>query len=323
MILLKIVVVVMDGGNAYLSVECHVQAEEVVVEKTKTMIKSLYILSKVPLDSCKSACTCSSSWTGSCNARSMGCRLIVYHYCLSVLVPTNIQHIVAFSGNASQGGTTLPMIYVLGDSLAPVENNNNLVTLLKANFLRNNIDYLGHKATGCFSNGKNSIDFLAIGRPHRAAPEAPWHNFEAKFTDACYWHQVSRLREYQGVDSRFDVIARQYLEIVWVIFPVLLPLVCLLTMVELQKLESMQWTIHQANQSGIDNNLDRAKLGKLGDLRNSWNMLSKQYKEEYEKCIEESKSLDYDKLYKGLEVLADLDKHANSRVIIPLTGSPL
>jgi hypothetical protein len=34
------------------------------------------------------------------------------------------------------------------------------VTLLKANFLRNNIDYLGHKATGCFSNGKNSIDFL-------------------------------------------------------------------------------------------------------------------------------------------------------------------
>ncbi|AQK90651.1 hypothetical protein ZEAMMB73_Zm00001d008771 [Zea mays] len=186
MILLKIVVVVMDGGNG----------RGIVVEKTKTMIKSLYILSKVPLDSCKSACTCSSNWTGSCNARSMGCRLIVYHYCLSVLVPTNIQHIVAFSGNASQGGTTLPMIYVLGDSLAPVENNNNLVTLLKANFLRNNIDYLGHKAIGCFSNGKNSIDFLA-------------------------------------------------------------------------------------------------------------------------------KSLDYDKLYKGLEVLADLDKHANSTVIIPLTGSPL
>jgi hypothetical protein len=54
----------------------------------------------------------------------------------------------------------LPMIYVLGDSLANVENNNNLVTLLMANFLQNNIDYLGHKATGCFSNGKNSIDFL-------------------------------------------------------------------------------------------------------------------------------------------------------------------
>jgi hypothetical protein len=46
-------------------------------------------------------------------------------------------------------------------------------------------------------------------------------------------------------------------------------------------------SFQKANQSGIDNNLDRAKLGKLGDLRNSWNMLSKQYKEEYEKCIEE------------------------------------
>jgi hypothetical protein len=51
---------------------------------------------------------------------------------------------------------------VLGDSLTDVENNNNLVTLLKANFLQNNIDYPGHKTTGCFSNGKNSIDFLGM-----------------------------------------------------------------------------------------------------------------------------------------------------------------
>jgi len=38
--------------------------------------------------------------------------------------------------------------------------------------------------------------------------------------------QISRLREYQGVDPHFDVIARQYHEIV-------------------KKLEGMQWTIHQ------------------------------------------------------------------------------
>ncbi|CAN6243642.1 unnamed protein product, partial [Urochloa humidicola] len=37
---------------------------------------------------------------------------------------------------------------------------------------------------------------------------------------------ISRLREYQGVDPHFDVIARQYHEIV-------------------KKLEGMQWTIHQ------------------------------------------------------------------------------
>ncbi|KAM0890266.1 hypothetical protein ACQ4PT_027099 [Festuca glaucescens] len=41
-----------------------------------------------------------------------------------------------------------------------------------------------------------------------------------------YNEVVSRLREYQGVDPHFDVIARQYHEIV-------------------KKLEGMQWTIHQ------------------------------------------------------------------------------
>jgi hypothetical protein len=62
--------------------------------------------------------------------------------------------------------------------------------------------------------------------------------------------QVSRLREYQGVDPHFDVIARQYHEIVKV---TLTPLttIChflmylLVTWFELQKLEGMQWTIHQ------------------------------------------------------------------------------
>jgi hypothetical protein len=37
-------------------------------------------------------------------------------------------------------------------------------------------------------------------------------------SDDCSWCQVSRLREYQGVDPRFDVIARQYHEIVKVIW---------------------------------------------------------------------------------------------------------
>ncbi|KAF8722012.1 hypothetical protein HU200_022636 [Digitaria exilis] len=55
----------------------------------------------------------------------------------------------------------VPAIYVLGDSLADVGNNNHLVTLLRADFAHNGIDYPGHKATGRFSNGKNSVDFLA------------------------------------------------------------------------------------------------------------------------------------------------------------------
>nr|CAB3483852.1 unnamed protein product [Digitaria exilis] len=77
-------------------------------------------------------------------------------------------------------------------------------------------------------------------------------------------------------------------------------------------------SFQKSSQSGVDNALDRTKSL---DLRNSWNMLSKQYMEEYEECMErllpaeESKSLDYDQLYKGLEVLAEFEKLANSRVV--------
>lgn len=76
---------------------------------------------------------------------------------------------------------------------------------------------------------------------------------------------------------------------------------------------------HQkASQGGADSSLDRTKSA---DLRNSWNMLSNQYMEEYEQCIasllppEEARSLDYDQLYKGLEVLSQFEKLANSRVV--------
>ncbi|XP_008804293.1 GDSL esterase/lipase At5g55050-like [Phoenix dactylifera] len=59
------------------------------------------------------------------------------------------------------GEGMVPAMYVFGDSLADVGNNNHLETLLKANFPHNGIDYPGRKATGRFSNGKNSADFLA------------------------------------------------------------------------------------------------------------------------------------------------------------------
>ncbi|KAG0479258.1 hypothetical protein HPP92_010116 [Vanilla planifolia] len=55
-------------------------------------------------------------------------------------------------------------LYVLGDSLADVGNNNYLSTLLKANFPYNGVDFAGGKATGRFSNGKNAADFLGPPR---------------------------------------------------------------------------------------------------------------------------------------------------------------
>jgi len=62
---------------------------------------------------------------------------------------------------ATTTAAPVPAIYVLGDSLADVGNNNHLPTILRADFPHNGIDFPGGKATGRFSNGKNSVDFLA------------------------------------------------------------------------------------------------------------------------------------------------------------------
>lgn len=55
-----------------------------------------------------------------------------------------------------------PALFVFGDSLVDVGNNNHLpFSLLKADFPHNGIDFPNHKPTGRFSNGKNAADFLA------------------------------------------------------------------------------------------------------------------------------------------------------------------
>ena len=64
------------------------------------------------------------------------------------------------SANAQAG--LVPALYVLlGDSLVDVGNNNHLeLSLAKADFPHNGIDYPGKKATGRFSNGYNFADFM-------------------------------------------------------------------------------------------------------------------------------------------------------------------
>ncbi|KAB2605931.1 GDSL esterase/lipase [Pyrus ussuriensis x Pyrus communis] len=65
-------------------------------------------------------------------------------------------------------GQMVPAIYVFGDSLADVGNNNYLkISLVKADFPHNGVDYPDKVATGRFGNGKNSADFLAekVGLP--------------------------------------------------------------------------------------------------------------------------------------------------------------
>ncbi|KAM5586068.1 GDSL esterase/lipase [Rosa sericea] len=69
---------------------------------------------------------------------------------------------------AFSNAQTVPAIYIFGDSLLDVGNNNYLtISLAKANFPHNGIDFPTKKATGRFCNGKNSADFLAekVGLP--------------------------------------------------------------------------------------------------------------------------------------------------------------
>ncbi|XP_042474269.1 bifunctional TH2 protein, mitochondrial-like isoform X2 [Zingiber officinale] len=56
-------------------------------------------------------------------------------------------------------------------------------------------------------------------------------------------------------------------------------------------------------------------------MRNSWDILSKQYAEEYQQCIEsllsaeQAETFDYESLCKSIEKLSDFEKQANSRII--------
>jgi len=53
----------------------------------------------------------------------------------------------------------VPGIFVFGDSLVDIGNNNYLSTLAKSNFYPYGIDYNG-RPTGRFSNGKSLVDFI-------------------------------------------------------------------------------------------------------------------------------------------------------------------
>ncbi|CAH8381889.1 unnamed protein product [Eruca vesicaria subsp. sativa] len=57
---------------------------------------------------------------------------------------------------------SIPALYVFGDSLVDAGNNNYLpISIAKANYPRNGVDFPEKKATGRFSNGKNAADFIA------------------------------------------------------------------------------------------------------------------------------------------------------------------
>lgn len=84
--------------------------------------------------------------------------------------------------SVARGDPLVPALIIFGDSVVDVGNNNNLTTLIKANFLPYGRDYVTHRPTGRFCNGKLATDFtgnctcqesalvfLLIGPSHKLA----------------------------------------------------------------------------------------------------------------------------------------------------------
>ncbi|KAL0886792.1 hypothetical protein Bca101_010775 [Brassica carinata] len=70
----------------------------------------------------------------------------------------------SFPGLEAAAGklSSIPGLYVFGDSLVDAGNNNYLpISIAKANYPRNGVDFPKKKATGRFSNGKNAADVIA------------------------------------------------------------------------------------------------------------------------------------------------------------------
>uniref|UniRef100_A0A1S4E3N3 non-specific serine/threonine protein kinase n=1 Tax=Cucumis melo TaxID=3656 RepID=A0A1S4E3N3_CUCME len=69
-------------------------------------------------------------------------------------------------------GTIFPAIFTFGDSALDVGNNNNRFTMFKANYLPYGRDFINHKPTGRFCNGKLVSDITAESLGFQSYPPA-------------------------------------------------------------------------------------------------------------------------------------------------------
>lgn len=96
--------------------------------------------------------------SGSASSSSSLRSLEMMGFFLFLLVLVNLSMAMAMAK-----AKAVPAMYVLGDSLVDVGNNNYIhPSVLKADFPHNGIDYPGGKPTGRFSNGKNAADALGM-----------------------------------------------------------------------------------------------------------------------------------------------------------------
>ncbi|KAL4272101.1 hypothetical protein GQ457_13G013090 [Hibiscus cannabinus] len=69
--------------------------------------------------------------------------------------------LLALVSSVAKGDPLVPALIIFGDSIVDVGNNNNLYTLIKANFPPYGRDFVTHRPTGRFCNGKLATDFAA------------------------------------------------------------------------------------------------------------------------------------------------------------------
>lgn len=67
------------------------------------------------------------------------------------------------NGEAKKVTCKVPALFVFGDSIVDPGNNNHIPTVVKANFPPYGRDFINHKPTGRYSNGKLSTDFIVAG----------------------------------------------------------------------------------------------------------------------------------------------------------------
>uniref|UniRef100_J3MVS0 GDSL esterase/lipase n=1 Tax=Oryza brachyantha TaxID=4533 RepID=J3MVS0_ORYBR len=83
----------------------------------------------------------------------------------AVVVAVVVSHVLLIAGKGLAGG--VPAVIMFGDSTADTGNNNFIQTMARGNYPPYGRDFAGGLATGRFSNGRLSVDFVseALGLP--------------------------------------------------------------------------------------------------------------------------------------------------------------
>lgn len=109
--------------------------------------------------------------------------------------------LVSLTFSVSYGDPLVPALCIFGDSVVDVGNNNNLPTLIKANFPPYGRDFLGHRPTGRFCNGKLATDYTGKRISTMLKRLHHWNHFCYTIRSNIYCIFSSCIAEYLGFTS--------------------------------------------------------------------------------------------------------------------------